>query len=87
MPASTPRRGEPGRPGHSSCAPQQARNLLMDLGDEAHRAKFMIRDRGSNYTASFDAVFQPPARGFRAPRSIRRKPVLYGLINEYTHAA
>ena len=35
---------------------QQARNLLMDLGDEAHRAKFMIRDRGSNFTAAFDAV-------------------------------
>ena len=35
---------------------QQARNLVMDLGDEAHRAKFMIRDRGSNYTAAFDAV-------------------------------
>ena len=28
----------------------------MDLGDEAHRAKFMIRDRGSNYTAAFDAI-------------------------------
>ena len=35
---------------------QQACNLLMDLGDEAHRAKFIIRDRGSNFTAAFDAV-------------------------------
>src|SRR5580704_2706575 len=35
---------------------QQARNLLMDLGDEAHRAKFMIRDRGPDFTAAFDAV-------------------------------
>ena len=35
---------------------QQARNLLMDLGDQAHRAKFMIRDRGSNFTAALDAV-------------------------------
>jgi putative transposase len=36
---------------------QQARNLLMDLGDQAHRVKFMIRDRGSNFTAAFDMVF------------------------------
>jgi len=35
---------------------QQARNLIMDLGEQAHRVKFMIRDRGSNYTAVFDAV-------------------------------
>ena len=35
---------------------QQARNLLMDLGDQTDRVKFMIRDRGSNYTAAFDAV-------------------------------
>ena len=35
---------------------QQARNLIMDLGEHAHRVKFMIRDRGSNYTAAFDAV-------------------------------
>src|ERR1022692_3861513 len=35
---------------------QQARNLIMDLGDQAYRAKFMIRDRGSNFTATFDAV-------------------------------
>jgi putative transposase len=35
---------------------QQARNLLMDLGEQADRVKFMIRDRGSNFTAAFDAV-------------------------------
>jgi transposase InsO family protein len=35
---------------------QQARNLIMDLGQHAHQVKFMIRDRGSNYTAAFDAV-------------------------------
>jgi putative transposase len=35
---------------------QQARNLLMDLGEQTHRVKFMIRDRGSNFTAAFDAV-------------------------------
>jgi hypothetical protein len=35
---------------------QQARNLIMDLGEQAHRVKFMIRDRGSDFTAAFDAV-------------------------------
>ena len=28
----------------------------MDLGEQAERVKFMIRDRGSNFTAAFDAV-------------------------------
>jgi putative transposase len=35
---------------------QQARNLLMDLGGQVEQVKFMIRDRGSNYTAAFDAL-------------------------------
>jgi putative transposase len=35
---------------------QQARNLIMDLGEQAHQIKFMIRDRGSNFTAAFDVV-------------------------------
>jgi hypothetical protein len=28
----------------------------MDLGDQTHRIKFMIRDRRSNFTAAFDAI-------------------------------
>ena len=28
----------------------------MDLGEQADQVKFMIRDRGSNFTAAFDAV-------------------------------
>jgi putative transposase len=35
---------------------QQARNLLMDLGEQTQRVTFMIRDRGSNFTDIFDAV-------------------------------
>jgi transposase len=35
---------------------QQARNLLMDLDEQTHRVRFMIRDRGSNFTSAFDAV-------------------------------
>jgi hypothetical protein len=35
---------------------QQARNLTMDLGGQVRRVKFMIRNRGSNYTAASDAV-------------------------------
>jgi hypothetical protein len=35
---------------------QQARNLLMDLGEQTQRVKFMIRDRGPNFTAAFDAI-------------------------------
>ena len=35
---------------------QQARNLIMDLGEQAERMNFMIRDRGSNFTTALDTV-------------------------------
>ena len=141
---------------------QQARSLALTLDRRFEDIRFLLRGRGSNCTASFDAVFQAtgtrilrtavqapcmnaicerlvgtlrrelldrvlilgerhlhavltdypvhyntarPAPGHRAERprrrtgrsratltdidtqQIRRKPVLNGLINEYTHAA
>ena len=53
---------------------QQIRNLVMDLDDRVTQFRFLVRDRASQFTASFDAVLadvgiqvvQIPPRGPRA---------------------
>jgi putative transposase len=51
---------------------QQARNLALSLGERFGSIRFLIRDRGSDFTASFDAVFQ--ATGTRILRAAVQAP-------------
>jgi len=61
---------------------QQARNLIMDLGGQAEQMKFMIRDRGSNFTAAFDAVLA--AAGVRTVLCNVRTPRMNAITVRWT---
>jgi putative transposase len=51
---------------------QQPRNLARILGERFVSIRFLIRDRGSNFTAAFDAVFQ--AAGTKILRTAVQTP-------------
>ncbi|HEX5297145.1 MAG TPA: integrase core domain-containing protein [Streptosporangiaceae bacterium] len=51
---------------------QQARNLALILGERFESFRFLVRDRGSNFTQSFDAVFQ--ANGTRILQTAVQAP-------------
>jgi len=63
---------------------QAARNFLVDLGQRAASAKFLIRDRAGQFTDSFDAVFQ--ADGIRILASPPQAPKANALCERITGA-
>ena len=61
---------------------QQARNLIMEPGGQAHQIKFMIRDRGSNYTAAFGAALADA--GIRTVPCNVRTPRMNAIAERWT---
>ncbi len=60
---------------------QQARNLMLDLGDRAGDFRFLIRDRDSKFTAVFDEVFK--TEGIRVLLSAPQAPRMNAIMERW----
>jgi len=60
---------------------QQARNLLMDLEERVDTVRFLIRDRDTKFTTTFDAVFT--GAGIRILRSPAQAPRANAIMERW----
>jgi putative transposase len=63
---------------------QRARNLVLAPGERFKDIRFLIRDRGSNFTGSFDAFFQ--AAGARILRTAVKAPQMNAICERLVGA-
>jgi putative transposase len=60
---------------------QQARNLMLNLGERAGDLKFLIRDRDAKFTTMFDEVFR--AEGIRIMLTAPQAPRMNAIMERW----
>jgi hypothetical protein len=72
---------------NSAWVTQQARQLAWSLPERSRPLRFLIRDRDSKYTCSFDAIFRSEGSRSSAHRSGRRRPTPSPSVSSAPRAA